>query len=350
MNDRSKTHLCLNPPPPLSPFPFFSHCIVLYLKKTRQMGRLLLLACALTPTSVGSFGLLPSSSLSSSPSCRWSAFHPSTVSATSSLSTASRIGARNRYRHHTSLASSHTNSQHHHRLNRIPTAAATAVAVASPGSRRRRFTKHSLALGSSLQDSENADSSEEVEDEDEDDGAPVVDTSSFPSPSPSDELPQNPGGAETAPQPPPLPLSPTGGDADDAEAKAEAALRKLSPSELAGMKSRLGLDDSLEGDELIVLSAVPILASKIRARAAAQEAEEVTLTPSQIKQLCGDCKFSYCLGSGITCWYVVVVCVSVFLGVVVVVVELKLLSSLFLCPSVVGLTRAWHHPRVCVPP
>lgn len=58
---------------------------------------------------------------------------------------------------------------------------------------------------------------------------------------------------------------------DDAEARAETALRKLSPSELSGMKGRLGLDLSLEGGEDIIAQAVPVLADKIRARAAAQE-------------------------------------------------------------------------------
>lgn len=57
----------------------------------------------------------------------------------------------------------------------------------------------------------------------------------------------------------------------DAEAKAEATLRKLSREELSGMKPRLGLDLSLQDDEEIIAQAVPVLAGKIRARAAAQE-------------------------------------------------------------------------------
>lgn len=58
---------------------------------------------------------------------------------------------------------------------------------------------------------------------------------------------------------------------DGAEARAEKALRKLSPSELSGMKARLGLDPSLEGGEDIIAQAVPVLADKIRARAASQQ-------------------------------------------------------------------------------
>lgn len=96
---------------------------------------------------------------------------------------------------------------------------------------------------------------------------------------PSDESPRDPGGGDEASPSQPPPLPPADGDA---EAKAEAALRKLSPSELAGMKSRLGLDESLEGEEKILAGAVPVLAEKIRARAAAQE-----VTPSsQIFSLC----------------------------------------------------------------
>lgn len=56
----------------------------------------------------------------------------------------------------------------------------------------------------------------------------------------------------------------------DAESTAEAVLRRLSPSELEGMKARLSLDGGLEG-EGIIAEAVPILAAKIRARETAQE-------------------------------------------------------------------------------
>lgn len=55
----------------------------------------------------------------------------------------------------------------------------------------------------------------------------------------------------------------------DAAQKAEAALRKLSPEELEGMKPRLGLDDALQGED-IISQAVPILAAKIREREMAQ--------------------------------------------------------------------------------
>ncbi|CBJ31304.1 conserved unknown protein [Ectocarpus siliculosus] len=68
---------------------------------------------------------------------------------------------------------------------------------------------------------------------------------------------------------------------DDAEARAETALRKLSPSELSGMKARLGLDLSLEGGEDIIAQAVPVLADKIRAKAAAQESERSAAVPAQ---------------------------------------------------------------------
>lgn len=51
--------------------------------------------------------------------------------------------------------------------------------------------------------------------------------------------------------------------------KAEAALRKLTPEELEGMKARLNLNNELQGEE-ILSQAVPILAVKIQAREAAQ--------------------------------------------------------------------------------
>lgn len=70
---------------------------------------------------------------------------------------------------------------------------------------------------------------------------------------------------------PPLTASSSGEEpASEAEETAEAILRRLSPSELEGTKARLGLDDNLQGDDIIE-EAVPILAAKIRARAAAQE-------------------------------------------------------------------------------
>ncbi|CAM9434544.1 unnamed protein product, partial [Laminaria digitata] len=81
---------------------------------------------------------------------------------------------------------------------------------------------------------------------------------------------------EEAPLPSPPPSSASLSEAErtaeqpTAEETAEAALRKLSPSELEGMKPRLGLDRQLEG-EAIIAGAIPILAAKIQARALAQE-------------------------------------------------------------------------------
>lgn len=78
--------------------------------------------------------------------------------------------------------------------------------------------------------------------------------------------------------------SEVGRDRDDgAEGKAEAVLRKLSPSELAGMKPRLGLDPGLEGEEEIIARAVPILADKIRTKSASQE---VSTSGSKSKRGC----------------------------------------------------------------
>lgn len=72
-----------------------------------------------------------------------------------------------------------------------------------------------------------------------------------------------------------LPASATTDDAhgsplSEATQKAEAALRRLSPAELEGMKARLGLDDALQGED-IISHAVPVLAAKIRQREMAQE-------------------------------------------------------------------------------
>lgn len=226
------------------------------------MGRrLLLLACALTPPYVGSFGLLPSSLLP----CRRGAFHPSPASTSPPPLMGSQMDAHERRRHRAPLASSQSNSHNRHRLSSIP-------AAASPGPGRYRSSHHhSLAMGL---DEGQGDRGEEYP-------PPVLlamsSTSSFSSP--SDGVQQEPEGAETAPSPQKTSLPPAYRDNGDAEAQAEAALRKLSPSELAGMKSRLGLDDSLEGEEQILASAVPILADKIRARAAAQE---VTQKPTRV--------------------------------------------------------------------
>ncbi|CAM9955913.1 unnamed protein product, partial [Scytosiphon promiscuus] len=74
-----------------------------------------------------------------------------------------------------------------------------------------------------------------------------------------------------------------GGDGDGAEGKAEAVLRKLSSSELAGMKPRLGLDPGLEGDEEIIARAVPILAERIRAKSASQEVGRSTTAAAEIR-------------------------------------------------------------------
>lgn len=64
------------------------------------------------------------------------------------------------------------------------------------------------------------------------------------------------------------------------EYTAESVLRRLSPSELEGMKGRLGLDDSLEGEETIA-QAVPLIAAKIRAREAAQEGQSAAVAAEQ---------------------------------------------------------------------
>ena len=238
------------------------------------------MACALTPTTVGSFGILPPPPPSSSSSCRWSAFHPSTVSTASPTPTASRVGTRGRHRRLTPLTSSHTDGHNRHGFNSISTAStAAAVAAAGPGSRRHKLMKQqSLVLGSSLSDSAYPGSGEKQDEEEAEEGGgegggdqAEAATSSFSAPSDLDEAPQGRGDEETRTSWSPPPLAPA---YDDAEAKAGAALRKLSPSELAGMKARLGLDDRLESAEEIMAAAVPVLADKIRARAAAEE--EVT--------------------------------------------------------------------------
>eukprot|EP00903_Cladosiphon_okamuranus_P014023 g13040.t1 len=242
------------------------------------MGRLLLLACALTPPAVGSFVLVPPSG--SSPSCRRSAFHPSAVSTNPLGSTASRIGVYSRRRHRTPLTSSYTSGHNNHRLRRIPSAGAGAAVHAmapGPGCRRHRFSKQYLARRSFLSDLDNGNSADDGDEEELSVGSGTSTLSS-----PLDESPQDPGGRdETLPsEPPPLPSTYTYGDA---EAKADAALRKLSPSELAGMKSRLGLDESLESEEEILAGAVPILADKIRARAAAEEVPSTPLSSASLR-------------------------------------------------------------------
>lgn len=67
----------------------------------------------------------------------------------------------------------------------------------------------------------------------------------------------------------PLPCSAEEREAEEAaHLKAETTLRKLTPQELQGIKSKLGLDDSLEGADNIIDRAVPILVAKILARQA----------------------------------------------------------------------------------
>lgn len=74
---------------------------------------------------------------------------------------------------------------------------------------------------------------------------------------------------------PPLPLLAEEREAEEAaRLKAETILRKLTPQELEGIKTRLGLDDSLEGVDNIIDQAVPILVAKILARQVQSERME----------------------------------------------------------------------------
>ncbi|CAM9675130.1 unnamed protein product [Ectocarpus fasciculatus] len=177
-----------------------------------------LLLCALRTASVASFGLL----LPPSPRC--GALHPAApISAPNA--DASRLRPANRHR----------------RLAVLGGTAAAPAARATPP-RRRRLGRPSLSMASSALESAG----------------------------------ENEGEVNSSPNP-----EDGGGVEDDAEERAENALRKLSPSELSGMKARLGLDLGLEGGEDIIAQAVPVLADKIRARAAAEELERSAAVSAQ---------------------------------------------------------------------
>lgn len=71
---------------------------------------------------------------------------------------------------------------------------------------------------------------------------------------------------------------------ETARVKAETALRKLPPAELAGIQARLGLSDDLEGQDEIIHHAVPVLAAKILARQAAAAMATMAEAQPNIRQ------------------------------------------------------------------